>query len=220
MATMGGLGMFLSFEKGIPQYLLPGIDGLASQLLSIENEDSVFYEFNSANAQVVKSFIGKNANTSCEFFFHKSSPDAHAKSEKKNYLYVIANQYDTLYLENSPSLFTKQSNFAKTTSHFTGKISDIHYPEEVHKSSLDSYPVTIENSFRSLMLNDSIFVKIRNILALSIADYVREGKEITIEGWERQLSDSEINMNDYTIVLPKRIVIDGKTFENRIEPSK
>ncbi len=91
---------------------------------------------------------------------------------------------------------------------FTGKISEIQY----------AYP-SLKSSFRNIILEDSIYISVSTVVALSIAKQIEKGKEISFDGWVRTEHPDEINIKGYTRILPHKITIDGITFTNHSSKS-
>lgn len=215
ISTMGLTGLFLNKEKGSIKEILADLTGLVSKLEVATDEGNLYFQFDPKSAEKVYEFIQQKREYLYTLYFHTSSPDAHAKSEKRNYLYAIANGTDTLRISGKEDFLGTSTAYEAALSSYSGRITEIHYPKEVNKSSTDLYKKTVENSFRSFILNDSVVVMIRNVLALSLADYIEEGKRIEVTGWKRKLADGEMNLKKHTIILPKTITVDGKVFENQ-----
>ncbi len=95
---------------------------------------------------------------------------------------------------------------------FKGNVSEIQYLDDENILWSGEKLIT---PFRNIILEDSIFIRVNEDVALSIAKQIKKGKEISFDGWQRKELKSQINQKGYTYIIPHKITIDGITFTNR-----
>lgn len=196
--------------------LIPDNSGLVTMLSSKNQEEEIAFTFSSKDAKPIQSFMNKHSGE-VKMYFKPLTPDGHAKSEKDNVLYAIANETDTLITDAYFTYDFNKDHYLPNQVEVEGTITEIFYPEKVNKFSHIETPQTVETGFRAMLINDSVYLKIRDFLAISIANYVAEGKKVSFKGWKRKLLENEINAKGYTIMVPSEITIDGKLFRNNID---
>lgn len=214
--VMNYSGVFIDYKTGSFQDFLPNLSGLINQM-NVNTELGIeTFKFSTKNAQDLKSFFTENIEEEYTLFFKALTPDGHARSKKENMLYAICSEKDTLFTDDYYSFVNSNSHYNGQQVTYDGLITKIHYPDKVNKTSIIKIPQTIETGFRSLLIDDKVYLKIRDVLALSIAQLVQEGKPISVEGWTRKDLSEEVNLLGYTIMIPSKLVIDGKTFTNEV----
>jgi len=214
---MNQQGVLIDNKAGTFDQLLSDQRGLINQMQFNSDGGMSIFKFSSKNAQELKSFVERNEAADLTLYYKSLTPDGHAKSKKENMLYAICSALDTLYTDDYYSFVNVNNHYNTEVSTYEGVITKIHYPEKVNKTSLIKTPQTIETGFRSLLVNDKVYLQIRDVLALSLADIISEGKQVSIAGWVRKTMAEEINTLGYTIMIPSKITIDGKTFSNTVD---
>lgn len=76
---------------------------------------------------------------------------------------------------------------------------------------------TAKGNVASIIINSQYYVEIDPLLAQQLGFMFRKGLMISILGKERIKLEGEIYKKDYKIVVPDKIIVDGKTF-SRFEP--
>lgn len=214
--TMNYSGVLIDYKPGSFQDFRPNRRGLIDQLRVNTELGIETFKFSTKNAQDLKSFFTENIEEEYTLFFKALTPDGHARSEKDNMLYAICSDKDTLFTDDYYSFLNTNNHYNDKQVTYKGLITKIHYPNKVNKTSIIKIPQTIETGFRSLLIDDKIYLQVRDVLALSIAKLVEEGKPISVEGWTRKELSEEVNLLGYTIMIPSKVIIDGKTFTNNI----
>lgn len=215
--VMNYSGVLINNKTGYFKEFLPDLRGLIDQMTVNTKLGPESFKFSTKNAQELKVFFNKNREESYTLFYKSLTPDGHARSKKENMLYAICTEKDTLYTDDYYSFVNSNRHYNEGLTTYEGHITKIHYPDKVNKTSIIKIPQTIETGFRSLLIDDKVYLQVRDVLALSIAKLVEEGKQITVEGWKRKELSEEINLLGYTIMIPSKIIIDGKTFTNNID---
>lgn len=170
--------------------------GLVNGIKGVSKKYGIqMYDFSTKDAQSVMAGFDIKNGDSLKFHFSTLGANNHLKAIEKGTEQLILS-YDLKEME---------EDYSENLETVSGEISTIFYADKKKKSS-----------FRALILNDSSYIKISDLLAISIAKLVKNGKEIKIEGWKRKEIDTEINQLGYSIYIPSKITIDGKTFTNKV----
>ncbi|MFT6873425.1 MAG: hypothetical protein ACJAVN_002445 [Roseivirga sp.] len=214
--VMNYSGVLIDYKTGSFKDFLPNLRGLVDQMNVNTELGLEAFKFSTKNAKELKSFFTKNDEEEYTLFFKSLTPDGNARSKKDNILYAICSENDTLYTDDYYNFLSSNRHYNEGLMTYEGLITKIHYPDKVNKTSIIKIPQTIETGFRSLLIDDKVYLQVRDVLALSIAQLVEEGKSISVEGWTRKDLGEEINLLGYTIMIPSKVIIDGKTFTNEI----
>jgi hypothetical protein len=170
--------------------------GLVNGIKGVSKKYGIqMYDFSTKEAKSVMAHFDIKNGDSLKFHFSTLGTNKHLKAIEKGAEQLIL-RYD---------LKEMQEDYSENLESISGEISTIFYADKKKKSS-----------FRALILNDSSYIKISDLLAISIAKLVKNGKTIKIEGWKRKELDTEINQLGYSIYIPSKITIDGKTFTSKV----
>lgn len=214
--TLNHQGVFIDQKIAKFSSLLPGQRGLVNQLNATTKDGIETFKFSSKNARELQSFLSDKKEEALVLYYKPLTPNGHAKSKKDNMLYAICSSKDTLYTDDYYSFINVNNHYSSNISSYEGVITKIHYPKKVNKTSIIRIPQTVATGFRSLLIDDNVYLQIRDVLALSIAELVKEGGRVSFEGWIRKDLPEEINELGYTIMIPSKITIDGKSFSNEV----
>lgn len=177
--------------------LISGDDGLINSFSGRINGQKLdtFY-FNSKSGLEIEGLIAKTESKPISVYYQEM-PNA-------NRLRAISNESRAITIDPVVISAGPKTDYDEEKVSYRGKISKINYTA-TNKS----------NRFQSLILDDSIYFKVDQIVMLSIVDLVKEGSEIEIQGWKRKNISSEINKAGYTIIVPEHVLIDDIRFMNR-----
>ena len=168
--------------------------GLINTMLAENKErEKNSFQFSTKNAKVIDSLVKEAQGASLNIYYQ----------ERPFGDFVRAVEYNGQVFETNRSemAFVIGQNYFDEIVEFTGKVTDIQFQNG--------------KRFRSMILDDSVHITIKEVIELSIADILEEGTEVTVRGWKRREIPSEINEKGYTIILPKKVTVDGRTFTNR-----
>ena len=203
LPSAGLVSMFLENQKGQFIDFSPDESGLMSYVQTESDNKKIDYKFDYQGATKIQNFIRTNGQEDLTFFYKNLSDDGLKRSEKFNYLYAICSTKDTLRMENFRVPRGTAQNYQEQTEQFRASISQIYYRGD-------------KTELSGLVLDNKTYIKLNGLLSNSIAKLVENGKEIKIEGWKRKELDTEINQLGYSIYIPSKITIDGKTFTNKV----
>lgn len=119
-------------------------------------------------------------------------------------LYAIKTGKGAQFFDNSKELFTAKNNYQQEEVSFTGEITQAHFRDTKFKAKL-----------QSIVVGDSIFVAINEIVALNIQKMIKAGKKVAISGRMRKEIAGEVNQKGYAIMAMSAITINGKTFRQQ-----
>lgn len=203
LPSAGLVSMFLENQKGEFISLFPDESGLISYVQTESSNKKIDYRFDYQGASKIQNFIEANGQKNLTFFYRNLSDDGLKRSEKFNYLYAICSVNDTLRMEEFRVPRGTIQNYENQTEEFRASISQIYYRGD-------------KNTLSGLVLDNKAYIKLNGLISNSIAKLVENGKEIKIEGWKRKELDTEINQLGYSIYIPSKITIDGKTFVSKV----
>lgn len=166
-----------------------------------KNELDTFL-FNRTNASRFEEILKKNESVKVHF---QKFPD-------HGFIRAISYNDQTIKSGDRGSFQGQKEDYKSEKVTFKGKVTDIQYLlGERYISGLGERAIT---PFRNIILEDSIFIRVTSVVALSIAKQIEEGKEISFDGWQRKELPTQINQKGYTFMMPHKITIDGVTFTN------
>uniref|UniRef100_UPI004048D30D hypothetical protein n=1 Tax=Roseivirga sp. TaxID=1964215 RepID=UPI004048D30D len=203
LPTAGLISMFLDNQKGQFINFKPDESGLISYVQTKSNNKKIDYRFDYQGATKIQNFIKTHGPQDLTFFYRHLSSDGSKNSEKFHYLYAICSTEDTLRMEDFRVPRGTLQNYQEQTEQFHASISQIYYRGD-------------KTELSGLVLDNKTYIKLNGLISNSIAKLVENGKEIKIEGWKRKELDTEINQLGYSIYIPSKITIDGKTFTNKV----
>lgn len=161
--------------------------------------------FERTNAKAFHALIKQGKEENIRLYFHELL--------NMNLVYAVGLNGKTVTGEDKSFhgfVGTKEEYFPEKIT-FKGKVSEIQYLPENRFNSVGEKLIT---PFQNLILEDSIFIRVNTVVALSIAKQIEKGKEISFDGWQRKEAPTQINQKGYTFMVPHRITIDGVTFTN------
>lgn len=178
----------------------------------------------------IKSLLFKQNNTCIGMVvknkhteFHLGFPSPYASkilklAEKKT---KVIFYYDDFVVSNQlipPSVQVMVYNadtLAVNEDEFYGgnDVNHEHKPIDL-KGKITQINRTEKGMITDIIVEEKFYVEIESMMARQISSFFRKGKEVIIEGKQRIKKEGEIYKKEYTIVVPKKIVIDGKTFFN------
>jgi hypothetical protein len=203
MPSYGRVSMFLDQRLGVASDLLPDNLGFISFLETNSKDEKIMYRFNEIDAKLVQSFLAKHEEKELSFYYRNKTSNGYVKSEYYNFLYAICSQEDTLRLQ---GFANSSENYSLDDSQeISGTITNLNF-ERIHKDEV----------LRGIILDDKYYIKVDSKMAISISELLSKNKNIKIEGWKRKELDTEINQLGYSIYIPSKITIDGKTFTNKV----
>lgn len=203
MPSYGRISMFLDQKLGVANDLLPDNLGFISFLETNSKSEKIMYRFNEIDAKPVQSFLAKHAEEELSFYYRNKTSNGYVKSEYYNFLYAICSQKDTLRLQGFAN--STESYSLDQSQEISGTITNLNF-ERVHK----------EDVLRGIILDGKYYVKVDSKMAISITELLRNNKTLKIEGWKRKELDTEINQLGYSIYIPSKITINGKTFVSKV----
>ncbi|WP_068410860.1 hypothetical protein [Roseivirga echinicomitans] len=154
------------------------------------------YSFNSKDARKISQSFNVKDGDSLNFHFSVLGKNYHLKAiERNENELILTSRFET----------RTEEDYIQQNEPIEGTVNKIFYAKK-----------NVKSSFRGLLMNDSIYVKVNSSMAISIAKLIKEGKPVKIEGWKRKELDSEINMLGYTIFIPSKITVNGKTFTTKV----
>jgi hypothetical protein len=208
-------GIRLESGEGF-QYPLPSIKTVYFYRPLIKDEGEIksllFKQNNACIGMVVKT---KHAEFNLGFPSPYASKILELAEKKASVIFyyddfVVSNQLTPPSLQvmvyNSDTLAVNEDGFygGNDVDHqhkpveLTGKISRINRTEK--------------GMIMDIIVDGKYYVDIESTMARQISSFFSKGKEVIIQGKERIKKKGEIYKKEYTIVVPKKIVIDGKTF--------
>ena len=154
------------------------------------------YSFNSKDARKIAQNFNVKDGDSLNFHFSVLGKNYHLKAIEKNEdELILISRFET----------KGEEDYIQQKEPINGMVNKIFYAKN-----------NVKTSFRGLLMNDSIYVKVNSSMAISIAKLIKEGKPVKIEGWRRKELDSEINLLGYTVFIPSKITLNGKTFSSEV----
>jgi hypothetical protein len=69
-----------------------------------------------------------------------------------------------------------------------------------------------KGNLRSIIVASEYYIEIDAMMAQQLGFFFQKGKVVSIQGKERIRKEGEIYQKDYRIVVPEKVVVDGKTF--------
>ncbi len=176
--------------------LIDGKDGLVNALVGMINSQKLdtFY-FNSKSATNISRFIS-DINSDSFNVYYQEMPG-------KNILRAISDDSSQVLIKPLQVRYGPVEDYYNEKLSYQGRISKINYTKDLSKR------------FESLVLDDSVYIKLNQVIMLSLVDLVEEGSQLKIHGWRRKRMASEINNKGYTIIIPEYILINDMKFVNR-----
>lgn len=177
--------------------LIDGKDGLINALVGTTNSQKVdtFY-FNSKSATNISRFISDKHSDTFKIYYQEMPG--------RNILRAISDDSSQVMINPLDVHYGPVEDYHPDKLSYQGRISKINFTKELGSKR-----------FESLILDDSIYVKLNQIVMLSLVDLIEEGLQLKIHGWRRKSITSEINNKGFTIILPEHVLINDIKFVNR-----
>lgn len=124
-------------------------------------------------------------------------------------LYAVKNGDALQFFDNNETPFAVKNHYGDSEVTFTGNVSAVHLQTGNQSAKLKSF-----------IVNDSIHVAIKEVVALNIQKMIKEGKKVSITGRIRKEVPGEVNEKGYSIMALSEIVVNGKTFNQTLDVSR
>jgi len=172
------------------------------------NKESMF--FNVKNGEKIMATVKENEAFSG---YYKNI------GEDSIVLYVTGEGENAEFLDNRDQPFLANGNYEEEEVTLKGKVTSARFADTKllnYKGATGYFANTINAAkLKYLIVNDSIFVGVKEIVALNIQDKIKEGMDITIKGWMRKKVSGEVNLKGFTIMAVNAFTIGGKTFAQK-----
>lgn len=195
--TLGFGNSFLRSTDIYFQKTVSNNEGLINGLIARTENRLDTFNFAPKSAKAIMSVVNKASDQSSTVYYQELP--------YKNLVRAIDASGQTIIGETEEFITKQKEDYLEDKITYKGKVTEVQYFGRKDK-----------NSFRSLILEDSVYIKISTAIALSIAEIIEPGKEISFNGWQRKEIPSEINQKGYTIMIPEKLTIDGITFTNNL----
>lgn len=159
--------------------------------------------FNRSSAKAFQQLIETAGNQSIQIHFQKFP--------SMNFMRAMSFKNQTISGKDRESFLGRKEEYLTEKINFTGKVSEIQYLED---QTIPWNGEKLITPFRNIIVEDSIFIRVTEVVALSMAKQLEAGTEISFDGWRRKESPEEVNEKGYTCVIPHKITINGVTFTN------
>ena len=209
-AFLGKAAVILDKAKMKPTRKLSNSKGLL-QGFEVElngNKESLF--FDPKNGEKVMSQVEEN-----DVFngYYKNI------GEDSIVLYVAGDGDDAVFLDNRNEPYLYKGNYIEEEVTLDGKVTYAHFADTKlanYKNAPEPFASTNNIArLKYMIVNDSVIVRVKQIVALNIQDQIKEGMDIRIKGWVRKKVPGEVNLKGYTIMAVNAFTIEGKTFSQK-----
>ncbi|OEK02691.1 hypothetical protein BFP97_14675 [Roseivirga sp. 4D4] len=170
------------------------VNGLSAR---VEGQKLDTFYFNSKSAVEIEQLVVKAKKNDVINLYYREMPN-------RKTLRAISHSTSEVIVEPLSIRYGTKEDYHSNKVNYQGSISKINYNK-------GKYP----NRFESLILDDSVYIKLDPIVMLSILDLVEEGVQIQVQGWKRKKISSEIDKAGYTIVAPEHVIVYNIKFVNR-----
>lgn len=210
---LGSITTFIDKIDGFFDSISPNSQGLLNEIIIISDSGKRSFLFSTKDAKLVNQFILKNKNDTLSLFYKQKINNNIDRARYEYRLHALATQNDTIFTSNYEMNDFTIDNFSSTVTKGQGVISDIVYSSFIKNGSTD-----LENTkyHIGIIIDNATYIRIRKPLALSIANYIDIGKKISFEGWQRKEIEGEINEKGFSIIIPSKITLNNKVFNNNI----
>ncbi len=194
----------------------------------LQSSDVQYQSFINDPAGYVHGMTVKNKQNQVDtFLFNRSNAKAFQKIVKSaqgetfkihfqrfpsmKFMRALTHNNETISGKGRESFLGRREEYVSEKINFTGKVSEIQYLED---QTIAWNGENLITPFRNLIVEDSVFIRVSEVVALSMAKQLEKGTEISFDGWRRKDSPEEVNEKGYTYVIPHKITINGITFTN------
>lgn len=154
---------------------------------------SISVSFPSDHAERIRTFI--KPNQSLKFYYHDYKVEGQLNEPE---LHAIIQGSDTLYIKQFGFYGGADIKHEHTETRVEGKITKVNTSEK--------------GNIISFIVNSDVFIEVDAMMAQQLWYLFKRGTEITIEGKERIKKEGEIYSKNYRIIIPQKVIINGKEF--------
>jgi len=160
---------------------------------SINRGKQLSVSFPSEEAVRIKQFLKTDDQVQIYYNNYKEAGQLHPPE-----LHALVKPGDTLYINKFGFYGGADGKHEYNDVQLNGKITRIN--------------VSDKGNIISIIVGSDYYVEIDAMMAQQLGYFFQKGKELNIQGKERIKKEGEIYQRDYHIIVPEKVVVDGKTF--------